>query len=172
MSLRTPPALSGHAGCSGRASQEAGCSHGSQRKLTARCLFIRHTLECPPRAWPFSELQAELQACWMGPCPQEADLLMGEKGQSGRGHLIGTRPKPRQWGMEMGVPGGHSVHCMGLGRGRQAEGWGSGSDSGADGDVVFREGFTGGGRCFQDCGEVTGPRSVYLGCQWVKKSLN
>lgn len=55
----------------------------------------------------------------------------------------------------------------------QAEGWGSGSDSGADSDVVFRERFTGGGRRFQGCGGVTGPRSVYLGCQWVKKkSLN
>lgn len=53
----------------------------------------------------------------MGPCPQEADLLVGEKGQSGRGHLIGTRPKPRQWGVEMEVPGGHSIHRMGLGRG-------------------------------------------------------
>ena len=117
MSLRTPPALSGHAGCSGRASQEAGCSHGSQRKLTVRSLSIPHTLECLPRAWPFSELQAQLQAGRMGPCPQEADLLMGEKGQSGRGHLIGTRPKPRQWGVEMGVPGGTPSTVWDWGRG-------------------------------------------------------
>lgn len=104
-----------------------------------------------------------------GPAPQEADLL-GEKGQS-EGHLIGTRPNQGSGVWEMGVPEAlRSPYGTGEGEACRLKA-GFRSDSGAS-DVVFREGSTGGGRRFQGCGEVTGPRSVYLGCQWVKKSLN
>lgn len=65
----------------------------------------------------------------------------------------------------MGVPGGtpFTVWDWG-GGGMQAEGWGSGSDSGADSDVVFQRGVYSGRTVFSRAvEEVTGPRSVYLG---------
>lgn len=73
---------------------------------------------------------------------------------------------------------------MGLGRGRATEAESSDSrfGNGVDGDVIFREGFTGGEQLFAGLrgsdefrpgyDSVMGPRSIYMGCQWVRECLS
>ena len=68
------------------------------------------------------------------------------------------------------------------GRGTEAESWDSRFGNRVDGDVIFREGFTGGEQLFAGlwggdefrpgCDSVTGPRSICMGCQWVRECLS
>lgn len=161
MSLGTPLALSACAGCS-EASQKAGCSHRSQKTDCALSVYPSYTGVPATR---LVLLRATGTAAGrMGPCPQEADLLVGEKGQSGRGHNR-HQTKTKAVGCGDGGARGALRSPYGTGEGSmpRLKGWGSGSDNGLMVMCVFREGFIGGGPVFSGLWRGDRPQVCLLG---------